>query len=142
MFLQPKKIKFIKYQKIKKAKHIVMDKLSFGNFGIQSIENGYLTAKQIESTRRVLTRSLKKNGKIWIRCFPNIPITKKPNETRIGKGKGNISFWVVNVKPGQILFEISLGVGNHKKALKILQSSSKKIPIKTKILQQNDIKKI
>lgn len=140
MFIQPKKTKYIKSQKIKKAKHFVINKLSFGNFGIQSIENGYLTAKQIEATRRVLTRFLKKDGKIWIRCFPNIPITKKPNETRIGKGKGSVSFWVVNVKPGQILFEITLS--NKKKALKILNSSSKKIPMKTKILEQNNIKKL
>jgi large subunit ribosomal protein L16 len=140
MFLQPKKLKYIKYQKIKKAKHFIINNLSFGKYGIQSIENGYLTAKQIESTRRVLTRFLKKDGKIWIRCFPNIPITKKPNETRIGKGKGSVNIWVVNVKPGQILFEISLQ--NDKKAKEILKSSAKKLPIKTKILKRNNIKKL
>lgn len=83
------------------------NKLKFGTHGIQALEKGRISARQIEAVRRTITNFLKRKGKLWIRIFPDFPITSKPSEVRMGKGKGNVSFWVCNVKPGRILYELS-----------------------------------
>jgi large subunit ribosomal protein L16 len=83
------------------------NKLQFGTQGIQALEKGRISAKQIETIRRSITGFMKRKGKVWIRIFPDFPITKKPSEVRMGKGKGNVSHWVANVKPGRILYEIA-----------------------------------
>ena len=106
--------------------------LKFGTHGIQALERGRITAKQIEAVRRSITNFLKRKGKVWIRIFPDFPITNKPSEVRMGKGKGNVAFWVCNVKPGRILYELS-GAD-----FKILENALKyaaiKLPIETKII--------
>ena len=103
--LQPKRTKYKKIQKgrIKGLSH-KGSSLSFGDFGIKALEPTWITSRQIEATRIVLSRNIKKNGKIWIRIFPNKPITKKPAEVRMGKGKGPVEYWVSVVKPGKIMF--------------------------------------
>ena len=106
--------------------------LKFGTHGIQALEKGRISAKQIEAVRRTITNFLKRKGKIWIRIFPDFPITKKPNEVRMGKGKGNVSFWVCNVKPGKILYELS---GTNLNLLaNALKYASLKLPIAHRIL--------
>lgn len=106
MFLQPKKVKFRKQIKGRIAKKTSKDCLKFGSFGLQSLTSFRLTRYQIEACRRILSRRLKKIAKIWVRVFPNIPVTEKPRETRIGKGKGGVSFWIARVSSGTVLFEI------------------------------------
>ncbi|WP_343189403.1 50S ribosomal protein L16 [Buchnera aphidicola] len=127
--LQPKKTKFRKMHKGRNRGLVFNDIIIFGTFGLKAVTRGRLTARQIESARRVITRSIKRVGKIWIRVFPDKPITKKPLEVRMGKGKGNVEYWVSLVQPGKILYEIS-GVSEEisKLALKL---ASDKLPIKT-----------
>lgn len=105
--LSPKKTKYRKYQKgqIKGPKQNIT-LLSFGKFGIKSLEQGRIKSRTIEAARRAITRKLKRSGLLWIRVFPDIPVTEKPAEVRMGKGKGAPSFWVCRVQPGQILFEM------------------------------------
>lgn len=106
--LQPKRTKYKKTQKgrIKGLSHRGSH-LSFGDFGIKALEPTWITSRQIEATRVALARNIKKSGKIWIKIFPNKPITKKPSEVRMGKGKGPVEYWVAVVKPGKIMFEIN-----------------------------------
>ena len=106
-------------------------KVSFGEIGLQAVGRSRITARQIESARRTMTRYVKRQGKIWIRIFPDKPITKKPLEVRMGKGKGGVEYWVAQVKPGQILFEMQ-GIDESvaREALKLADS---KLPIKTTI---------
>ena len=105
--LAPKRTKFRKAHKGHLAgKATRCNTLSFGEFGLQCLEPGWITARQIEASRVAMTRSIKRGGKVWIRIFPQKPVTKKPAETRMGSGKGNPEFWVVRVKPGRILFEL------------------------------------
>ena len=106
--------------------------LSFGEYGLQAKEGAWITANQIEAARIAMTRSIKRGGKVWIKIFPNKPITKKPAETRMGKGKGATEYWVAVVKPGRILFEIA-GVSEDV-AREALRLASHKLPIKTKFL--------
>lgn len=108
--------------------------VAFGQFGLQALEAHWITARQIEATRVTLMRFLKKGGKVWIRIFPDKPVSKKPAETRMGKGKGNPEFWVAVVKPGRILFEIA-GVPEPV-AREALRLASHKLPIGTKIVQR------
>lgn len=133
MFLQPKKTK---YKKIKKGRHLKFNfknnKLKFGTMGLKSLESGLITARQLESARQSINRKLKRKGKIWIRVFPFLPITSKPNEARMGKGKGSISHWCVRVSPGSIIFEIINK--NYYDSIKALNSGNTKLPIKTKII--------
>ena len=133
MFLQPKKIK---YKKVKKGKlknfNFKTNLLKFGTIGLKSIDSGIINARQIESARKIIKRKLKKNGKLWIRIFPHLPITNKPNESRMGKGKGNVSYWVARIKKGTILFEIC-GV-QIKIAKDALKSGGFKLPIKTIVI--------
>ncbi len=111
--------------------------LSFGTFGLQALEPIWLNSNQIEAARIALTKFTKKGGKIWIRVFPDKPITKKPAETRMGKGKGDPAFWVAVVKPGRVMFEMEgIPEADAKKALKL---AADKLPIHTKILVRQEI---
>ena len=105
--LQPKRTKFRKQQKGRnRGLALRGSKVSFGEFGLKAIGRGRMTARQIEAARRAMTRHIKRGGKIWIRVFPDKPITKKPLEVRQGKGKGNVEYWVAQVQPGRMLYEM------------------------------------
>lgn len=131
--LQPKKVKYRKQQKgRRKGKALSGNKLSFGNVGLQALECGWITDRQIEAARVAIVRAVKKGGKIFIRIFPDKPITSKPTETRMGKGKGALDHWVAVVKPGRILYEVK-GVSDDV-AKKALLLASHKLPIKTRIV--------
>ncbi len=105
--LQPKKTKYRKLQKGRnRGLAMTGNKVSFGEFGLQSIGRGRITSRQIEAARRAMTHHIKRGGKIWIRIFPDKPITKKPLEVRQGKGKGNVEYWVALVQPGRMLYEM------------------------------------
>lgn len=129
--LSPKRTKFRKYHR-GKMRGKIFDKVSFGDFGLQALEPGWITSRQIESARRVITRYTKRGGKLWIRIFPDRPVTFRAAETRMGSGKGNVEYWVAVVKPGKILYEIK-GVPEltAKSSLKI---AAYKMPVKTRIL--------
>ena len=133
MFLQPKKPK---YKKIKKGKirklEFKANKLQFGNVGLKAVNSAIITARQIEATRQAISRKIKKKGKIWIRVFPDLPITAKPISARMGKGKGSLSHWGVRVRGGTMLFEIC-GVKDPKIIESALRTGSAKLPLKTKI---------
>ena len=108
------------------------DYVSFGTYGLKAIKAGRITARQIEAARRALTRFMKRSGRVWIRIFPDIPVSKKPTEVRMGKGKGSIEYWMCRVKPGRIMFEVDgipLDV-----AKQALDRASAKLPIKTKMI--------
>lgn len=134
MSLQPKKSKYnkIKKGKLKKLSFKANNKIKFGEFGLKAQICGIVTARQIESARKAISYIIKRKGKLWIRIFPNLPITSKPSESRMGKGKGSISHWAVKVKGGSVLFEIC-GISRHT-AYEALKSGGQKLPIKTKIL--------
>ena len=104
----------------------------YGKYALKSLEEKRITSKQIEATRRAIVRKMKRLGYLWIRIFPDTPVTSKPNENRMGKGKGAVSFWVAKIKRGQILFEIS-GI-SHENAQKVFQSGTTKLPISTKFI--------
>jgi large subunit ribosomal protein L16 len=105
------------------------NKVSFGDFGLKAMERGRLTARQIEAARRAMTRHIKRGGKIWIRVFPDTPVSKKPLEVRMGKGKGNVEYWVSKVQPGTVLYEIE-GV-DEELAREAFRLAANKLPIKT-----------
>ncbi|MDI6751715.1 MAG: 50S ribosomal protein L16 [bacterium] len=131
--LMPKRVKFRKQHRGKRGGvAIAGSAISFGEFGLQALEPNWITARQIESARVAMTRHVKRGGKIWIRIFPDKPITKKPAETRMGKGKGAPEGWVAVVKPGRILFEMA-GV-TPETAKEAFRLASHKLPIKTRIL--------
>ena len=133
--LQPKKTKFRKQQKGRLRGFATSGaKVSFGEFGLKATTRGRVTARQIEAARRAMTRYIKRGGKIWIRIFPDVPITKKPIEVRMGKGKGSPEFWACRVKPGKILFEVD-GV-SQSIAKEAFGRASSKLPIKTKVVGQ------
>lgn len=135
--LQPKKTKFRRSQKGRmKGNAQRGNSLAFGSFGIKTLESKWITGRQIEAARIAVTRYMQRQGQIWIRIFPDKPITKKPAETRMGSGKGNPEEWVAVVKPGRIMFEIG-GVDEAvaKEALRLAQH---KLPIKTKIVTRAD----
>jgi large subunit ribosomal protein L16 len=131
MFNPPKTIK---YKKTKKGKLVKLEykvcKLKFGTIGLKAVEAGIINSRQLESARQAITRKIKRKGKIWIRIFPNLPITSKPTGTRMGKGKGQVSHWGARVRGGTVLFEIC-GV-NISTVLKALKTGGAKLPIKTK----------
>ena len=128
--LQPKKTKFRKQMKGRnRGAATVGNKVSFGEFGLKAISRGRITARQIEAARRTITRKVKRGGKIWIRIFPDKPITSKPLEVRQGKGKGNVEFWVSQVQPGRVLYEIE-GVPEEL-AREAFTLAAAKLPIKT-----------
>jgi len=133
--LMPKRVKHRKQQRGRmRGKAIKGGKVNFGEFGLQATECGWITNRQIEAARVALTRRVKRGGKIWIRIFPDKPVTKKPAETRMGKGKGNPEGWVAVVKPGRIMFEIE-GV-EKKVAYEAMTLAASKLPIKTRIAQR------
>jgi len=105
--LQPKRTKFRKQQKGRnRGLAQVCNRVSFGEFGLKATTRGFVTARQIEAARRAITRYVKRGGKLWIRVFPDKPVTKKPVEVRMGKGKGNVEYWVAPIQPGRVLYEI------------------------------------
>lgn len=127
--LQPKKTK---YRKMMKGRNRGLanrgSKVSFGEFGLKAVERGRMTARQIEAARRAMTRHIKRGGKIWIRVFPDKPITKKPLEVRQGKGKGNVEYWVAQIQPGKVLFEME-GVSKEL-AAEAFRLAARKLPFK------------
>lgn len=135
--LQPKRTKYRKMQKgrvkgLATRGHV----LSFGDFGLKALEPIWITARQIEAARIAMTRAMKRQGQVWIRIFPDKPITKKPSEVRMGKGKGAPEYWVVVVKPGRILFEIN-GV-ELALAQKAMRLAAQKLPIQTRFVVRRD----
>ncbi len=128
--LQPKRTKFRKQMKGRNRGFAIKgSKVSFGEFGLKAVDRGRITARQIEAARRAMTRYVKRGGKIWIRVFPDKPITKKPLEVRQGKGKGNVEYWVSLVQPGSMLYEME-GV-TEEVAREAFRLASAKLPIKT-----------
>jgi large subunit ribosomal protein L16 len=135
--LQPKKTKYRKMQKGRiKGNAYKGASIAFGTFALKCLEPGRITANQIEAARIAITRHVKREGKLWIRIFPDKPITKKPAEVRMGKGKGAPEYWVAICKPGKVIFEID-GVGNEM-ANKALSLGAQKLPISTKIIIRKD----
>ena len=132
--LQPKRMKFRKMHKGRNRGYASGDKVSFGTFGLKSTGRGRMTARQIEAARRAMTRHVKRQGKIWIRVFPDKPITEKPLEVRQGKGKGSVEFWAARVKPGRIMFELD-GVPEDM-AREAMSLAAAKLPIKTKFVKR------
>lgn len=133
--LMPKRVKYRKVQRGKmKGRARGGIKLSFGEYGLQALESGWLTSRQLEAARVALTRYIKRGGKVWINVFPHKPVTKKPAETRMGGGKGAPENWVAVVKPGKILFEIS-GV-SMEIAKEAIRLASNKLSIKTKFIYE------
>lgn len=136
--LEPKKTKFRKHHRGRiKGKSIKGSKIVFGNFALQTIEPCWLTAKQIEAGRRVITRYTKREGKLWIRVFPDKSISMRAAETRMGSGKGNVKYWVAVLKPYKIIYEI-YGV-KEKIARQAMKIASYKLPVKTRFLINNAI---
>ena len=133
--LTPKKVKWRKQQRgrMKGLSHRGSS-LNFGDFGLQAAECGYISSRQIEAARVAMTRRVKRGGKLWIRIFPDKPITKKPAEVRMGKGKGPPEAWVAVVRPGRILYEME-GV-NRALAMEALRLAAHKLPIKTKFVER------
>ena len=111
--------------------------LAFGEYGIQALEPGWITARQIEAARIAMTRRIKRGGKVWITIFPDKPVTKKPAETRMGSGKGNPEFWVAVVKPGRVLFELSFP--NEEVAKAAMNKAIQKLPVKARIITREEI---
>ncbi len=136
--LSPKKTKHRKMMK-GRMKGIATsgDYMAFGDFGIQALEQCWLTARQIEAARICMTRKIKRGGRVWIRVFPDKPVSKKPAETRMGKGKGAPEFWVAVVLPGRILFE--MGGVEKPLALEALNGAAQKLPIRVKIVEASEI---
>ena len=136
--LMPKKVKHRKMMK-GRVRGIATrgDKLNFGDFGLKTLEAGWITNRQIEAARIAMTRHIKRGGKVWIRMFPDKPITKKPAETRMGKGKGAPDHWVAVVRPGRVLYEIQ-GV-NEELAREAMRLAAQKLPVKTKFVTRGDL---
>jgi large subunit ribosomal protein L16 len=134
--LMPKRVKYRKtHRGSRRGKPSTGCNISFGEYGLQAAEPSWVTARQIEAARVALTRHLKKGGKVWIRIFPDKPVTKKPAETRMGKGKGMPEFWVAVVKRGRVMFELQ-GI-DAVSAKKALTMASHKLPMKTKFLSRH-----
>ncbi len=131
MLLQPKRVKYKKIKKGRLAKFSYKNDLDFGTIGLKSLESGFISARQLEAARQAIARKIKKKGKLWIKIFPFFPITKKPTEVRMGKGKGNISHWAAKIKGGSVIFEVC-GI-NKKTAIKAFKTGSAKLPVKTQI---------
>lgn len=136
--LAPKRLK---YRKRMKGRSRGLAKrgsnVSFGEYGLQAVGGGWLTARQIEAARIAMTRHIKRGGHVWIRIFPDKPITTKPAETRMGKGKGSPEFWVAVVKPGRVLYEIE-GV-DEEMAREALRLAGRKLPFKTRLLTRGEV---
>jgi len=135
--LQPRKVKHRKVQKGRlRGKAWRGNQVSFGDFGLQALGTGFITARQIEAARIAMTRHIKRGGKVWIRLFPDKPISKKPAETRMGKGKGNPEAWVARVKRGRVLYELE-GV-EPSVAREALRLAAHKLPIPTRFVEREE----
>jgi len=133
--LQPKRTKFRKQNKGRnRGLATVSNKVSFGEYGLKATTRGRITARQIEAARRTITRKIKRGGKLWIRIFPDKPITKKPLEVRQGKGKGNVEYWIAQVQPGRMLYELE-GVPEDL-ARQAFKLASAKLPVKTTFISR------
>ena len=133
--LAPKRAKYRKeFRNKMKGIATVGSTLSFGSFGLKSMELAWITARQIEAARRAMTHYTKRGGRIWIRVFPHKPVTKKPAETRMGSGKGNVEYYVAIVKPGTVIFE--MGAVDENLAREAMRLAAHKLPIKTKIVSR------
>ena len=136
--LMPKRVKWRKQMRGRmKGKAMRGAEVHFGDFGIQALEPAWVSARQIEAARRTIVHALKRRGKIWIRVFPDKPITRKPAETRMGKGKGAVEYWAAVIRPGRVMFEVGGGIPDDvaKEALRLAQY---KLPIRTKIISRYD----
>lgn len=130
--LIPKRTKFKRYHRAKLKKRLSLGKLVFGEYGLQALQPGWLTARQLEAARRVITRVVRRTGKLWIRVFPDNPITERAAESRMGSGKGTNAYWVATVTTGTIIFEIT---GPRKPiATETLRKASNKLPIQTGVV--------
>jgi large subunit ribosomal protein L16 len=137
--LMPKKVKYRKQQKGRNCgKAWRGSELAFGDYGLKVLEPGFITDRQIEASRIAMTRFIKRGGKIWLRVFPDKPITKKPAEVRMGSGKGALDHWVAVVKPGKLLFEME-GVPTSI-AMEAMRLASHKLPLKTRFVQRPNMK--
>ena len=136
--LTPKRVKWRKQQRGRmRGRALVGNSLTFGEYGLQALEPVWLTARQIEAARIAMTRYIKRGGKVWIKVFPDKPVTKKPAETRQGSGKGSPEFWVAVVRPGRVLFELSgVPIEVAKEALRL---AAFKLPIRTKFVQREEM---
>ncbi|MCP5061326.1 MAG: 50S ribosomal protein L16 [Ignavibacteriae bacterium] len=135
--LMPKRVKFRKAQRgTMRGKATRGARVSFGDLGLKAVEPAWITSRQIEACRVAITRKMKRDGKVWIRIFPDKPVSKKPLETRMGKGKAAPEFWVAVVRPGRIMFEVA-GVSKEL-AMEALNLASHKLPIKTKVVVRPD----
>ncbi|ROO26476.1 50S ribosomal protein L16 [Salinisphaera orenii MK-B5] len=133
--LQPKRVKFRKVQKGRNRGLAQRgNEVSFGEYGLKAVTRGRLTARQIEAGRRAMTRHIRRGGKTWIRVFPDKPVTKKPIEVRMGKGKGNVEFWVAKVQPGSMLYEME-GV-SREVAQEAFRLAASKLPVKTAFVER------
>ena len=133
--LEPKKVKFRRVHRgNRRGMSMRGNFVTFGSYGLKALEPGWVTARQIESSRIVISRVVRKIGKMWIRIFPDKPVTARPAETRMGKGKGSLDHWVALVKPGRILFEID-GVSKEE-ALQAFRDAGHKLPVKTKLVER------
>jgi large subunit ribosomal protein L16 len=136
--LMPKRVKYRKQMRGRmRGKALRGAEVQFGEIGLQALEPGWVTARQIEAARRTIVHAMHRRGKIWIRIFPDKPYTRKPAETRMGKGKGNVEYWVAVVKPGRVMFELGGGLPEDiaREALRLAQY---KLAIKTKIVTRHD----
>lgn len=135
--LMPKRVKYRKHHRGRmKGMARRGNKVSFGEYGLQALEPCWMTSRQIEAARRAIVRHVRRSGKLWIRVFPDKPVTKRPAETRMGKGKGNVDHWVAVVKPGRMLFEIS-GV-SEESARSAMRLASHKLPIQTRFVTREE----
>lgn len=134
----PKRVKYRKQQRGRmKGRSYRASKISFGEYGMQALEPGWITSRQIEAARVAITRYIKRGGKIWIRIFPDKPVTAKPAETRMGKGKGNPEYWVAVIKPGRIIFELE-GIPMEL-AREAVRLASHKLPIKVRFVTHREL---
>jgi len=133
--LQPRRTKFRKQQK-GRNRGVAMrgNTVAFGDFALKATTRGRITARQIEAARRAMTRHVKRGGKIWIRIFPDVPVTKKPIEVRMGKGKGNVEYWIAQIKPGRVLYEME-GVSEDV-AREAFRLAAAKLPVKTSFVSR------
>jgi len=136
--LMPKRVKYRKAHRGRRKGNAKRgSSVAFGDFGLKSLEPAWITSRQIEACRVALSRKMKRDGKVWIRIFPDKPVSKKPLETRMGKGKGGPEFWVAVIKPGRVMFEVA-GI-TKELASEALKLCSHKLPIKTKVVSRPDI---
>ena len=137
--LMPKRVKWRKQMRGRMRGNASRGtEIAFGDYGLKALEPGWVSARQIESARRAIVRAVRRRGKFWIRIFPDKPVTQKPAETRMGKGKGDVEYWVAVVKPGRIMFEVGGGLSEElsREALRLAQY---KLSVKTKIVGRHDL---